>query len=281
MYNDEKMNDVLPDEKQPECLTNTELPTSNQNESSNSLETSTEKSKKESATESKASVVVENTTTPSSTNTEKCSTLLKPNKIIAFLKSKIGICFMATILIVGVLTAFLINKYDNERKYEKNLKEFIIESGKSIIFDTYLCDNLHTVWQEYIFDDKVYFNNSNGTFSKYYSYDNEYCSNFSEAVNRKIQWNKGQQTFELTEFYRKAERLYKDMTPPPGKYKEIHTYVKQIFKAMERLHDLSENPTGNLSTYSSYYTDAVNDYSSALSDLSNECKIDFSKVEDD
>ena len=71
------------------------------------------------------------------------------------------------------------------------------------------------------------------------------------------------------------------MTPPPGKYKEIHVYVKQMFKAMERLHELSENPKGNLSSYSSECNDAVNEYTSALSDLTNECDIDFSKSDDD
>ena len=56
--------------------------------------------------------------------------------------------------------------------------------------------------------------------------------------------------------------------------------MKQMFKAMERLHELSENPKGNLSSYSSDCNDAVNDYTSALSDLSNECDIDFSNIED-
>lgn len=187
---------------------------------------------------------------------------------------------MAAILIVGVLAFVFIKKYTNERNYEKNLKEFVIESGKSSMASAYICDDLRKVWQEYIFDDKEYFNRSNGTFTKY-SYDgDEYCSDFSEAVNRKIRWNEEHLSSELTEPYRTAKRLYKEMTPPPSRYKEIHAYVKQMFKAMERLHELSEDPKGNLSSYSSDCNSAANEYTSALSDLTNECDIDFSKIDD-
>lgn len=204
-----------------------------------------------------------------------------PNIITSFLKSKLGICIFVAILILGVVSVVFIRKYNNEKEYEKNLKEFVIESGKASMVSAYICDDLRKVWQEYIFDDKEYFKRSTGTFTSY-SYDgDEYCSDFSEAVNRKIRWNNEHLSSELTEPYRTAKRLYKEMTPPPGKYKEIHTYVKQMFKAMERLHELSENPKGNLSSYSSDCNDAVNDYTSALSDLSNECDIDFSEIDDE
>ena len=53
-----------------------------------------------------------------------------------------------------------------------------------------------------------------------------------------------------------------------------------MFKAMDRLHTLSEDPTGNLSTYSSNCNQAVEEYTSSLSDLTNECDIDVSKVGD-
>ena len=54
-----------------------------------------------------------------------------------------------------------------------------------------------------------------------------------------------------------------------------------MFKAMERLYELSENPKGNLSSYSSDCNEAVDEFTSALSDLTNECDIDFSKSDDD
>jgi len=50
-----------------------------------------------------------------------------------------------------------------------------------------------------------------------------------------------------------------------------------MFKAMERLQELSINPTGNLSSYSSNCNQAAEDFTSALSDLTNETDIDLSK----
>ena len=226
----------------------------------------------------------EGTATAPETRSDEAKDLTKnsktPNKMASFLKSKLGICIIVAILILGVISVVFIKKYNNEKEYEKNLKEFVIESGKASMASAYICDDLRKVWQEYIFDDKEYFKRSTGTFTSYSYNGDEYCSDFSEAVNRKIRWNNEHLSSELTEPFRSAKRLYKEMTPPPGKYKEIHIYVKQMFKAMERLHELSENPKGNLSSYSSDCNDAVNDYTSALSDLSNECDIDFSNIED-
>ena len=279
MDNDEKINDALPEETPSESEATPESSTSSMEESPKSVDESIE-SPKEPAPASEVAETESSSVNPSA-NSAEASTENKLNKIVAFLKSKIGICVMAAILIVGVLAFVFIKKYTNEKNYEKNLKEFVIESGKSSMASAYICDDLRKVWQEYIFDDKEYFNRSTGTFTKY-SYDgDEYCSDFSEAVNIKIRWNESHLTSELTEPYRTAKRLYKEMTPPPGKYKEIHVYVKQMFKAMERLHELSENPKGNLSSYSSECNDAVNEYTSALSDLTNECDIDFSKSDDD
>lgn len=199
----------------------------------------------------------------------------EPNMIVAFLKSKLGIYVSVSILILAVLVFVLIKKYTNEKSYEKHLKEFVTEAETSSIASAYICDDLRKVWQEYIFDDKEFFNQADGTFSKYYSDDYEYCSNFSEAVNRKIRWNEDHLSSGLNDSYLTAKRLYKEMTPPPSKYKDIHTYVKQMFKAMERLHELSVNPEGNFSSYSSDCNTTANEFTSALSDLTNESDIDF------
>lgn len=203
----------------------------------------------------------------------------KENKFLSFLKSWKGISLIAAIIIIAGISIFFVNKANRERDYEKNLKEFVIESGKASMGAAYICDDLRQVWQQYIFDDKKYFNPTTGQISSWNG--SVYCSDFSEAVNRKIRWNEEHTGEFLNEPYRKAQRLYRDMTPAPDKYKEIHVYVKQMFKAMERLHSLSTNPTGNLSSYSRACNEAVEEYTSALSDLSNESDIDFSKIESD
>ncbi len=289
MDNEEKLNDALPEEKHSDREATPESSSPNLEESPTAVEFPTESSGTP-APESEVSEADSYTATPS-TNSVESAPEHKPNRVNAFLKSKVGICVMAAILILGVLAVVFIKKYNNEKDYEKNLKEFFIESNKSSMASAYICDDLRKIWQEYIFDDKEYFKCSTGTFCTLTdsSDDDEYCSDFSDAVNRKIRWNEEHLSYELTEPYRKARRLYKDMTPAPDKYKEIHTYVKQMFKAMERLYELSENPKGNLSSYSSDCNEAVDEFTSALSDLTNECDIDltnecdidFSKSDDD
>ncbi len=202
----------------------------------------------------------------------------KKNHITTILKSKWLIISFVVVLISGVLVWYIISKSLTEKEYQQNLKEFVLESGKASMASAYICEDLRSIWHDYIFENKEYFINSSGTFTRY-SYDgDEYCSNFSEAVNRKIRWNEKNLPSTIFKSYEKAKRLYKELTPPISKYKDIHAYIKQMFKAMERLHELSLNPTGNLSTYSSECNSAVTEYTSALSDLTNESNIDFSEI---
>ena len=208
-------------------------------------------------------------------------TVEKPKKdFLKFFKSTLGIITLVAVVVCIVLAIVFINKHNKEKHYEENLREFIVESGKASMASAYICEDLRTIWHDYIFDDKEYFDRTTGSFTTSWGSGSIYCSNFSEAVNKKVTWNKENLPSSISEPYYKAKRLYKEMTPPPGKYKDVHVYVKQMFKAMERLHSLSEDPTGNLSTYSSNCNQAVEEYTSSLSDLTNECDIDFSKVGD-
>ena len=194
------------------------------------------------------------------------------------LKSKWLIISFVVVIISGASVWYIINKSLTEKEYQQNLKEFVLESGKASMALAYICEDLRSIWHDYIFEDKEYFINSSGTFTRYCYDGDEYCSNFSEAVNRKIRWNEKNLPSTIFESYEKAKRLYKEMTPPISRYKDIHVYIKQMFKAMERLHELSHNPTCNLSTYSSECNSAVTEYTSALSDLTNESNIDFSEI---
>lgn len=216
----------------------------------------------------------------------------KTNKFVSFLKSKVGICVIAISVIAGVLAFVFIkgnteeDEYAKETElaneaYKKNLKEFVIKSTSSVISSALICDVVRSVWHNYIFEDMEYFDEATGTFSRVGYYGCEHCANFSEAVQRIVLWHKKRSSSKENEDYLKAKELYKKMTPPPSKYKETHIYVKQIFKAMEKLHDLSENPRGNFSSYSAECNSAVNECTSALEDLHYECDIDFSDKDKD
>lgn len=229
-----------------------------------------------SAITSEAKVVDENAGSDERNPTNEKPT--KPKKdFLKFFKSKMGIAVCAGIVLCGAVAFILINKHHKEKQYEDHLKEFIVEASKSAMASGYICDDLKSIWHDYIFEDKEYFNNTSGTFTSYSWNGDVYCSDFSEAVHKKIAWNKKNLPSEVSESYHYAKILYLSMTPPPAKYKDIHVYVKQMFKAMERLHDLSQDPTGNLSEYSSNCNLAAQEFTSALSDLTNECDIDLSK----
>lgn len=211
----------------------------------------------------------------SSSKVQKFQKIFSP-----FIKSKSGVISLvvvATIILSVGIILFL--NYRSTKQYEKNLKEFVVEASKSAMTSGYVCEDLRSVWSGYIFDDKKYYKRSTGTFTRSSWEADDYCSDFSEAVNKKIKWNEEHLSSELSEPYYTAKRLYKEMTPPPGKYKDTHVYVKNMFKAMEKLHDLSTNPTGNLSSYSSNVNETLEEFTSALSDLNIESDIDLSKTE--
>ncbi len=198
---------------------------------------------------------------------------------LQFFKSWKGYAALGIIALVATIAIIAISTAHSEQSYKKNLKAFIEESTKSTLASSYICEDLRSIWSGYIFDDRKYFVNSTGSFTSY-GYDaDEYCPNFSEAVNRKIKWNNTHLPAEITQCYDKAKELYKEMTPAPGKYSDIHVYVKQMYKAMERLHELSQNPTGNLSSFTDSVNEELEKYTSALSDLTTESDIDFDEIE--
>lgn len=180
------------------------------------------------------------------------------------------------VLVVAAVGFIGYSQYKTFR-YKKNLKEFREQSLTSIARSRYICEDLRKVWYGYIFDDEKYFDSSSGEFYKrsYYGDDCEYCSNFSEAVHKKIEWFEAKLPNDIDQPYYIARTLYKKITPPPSKYKEAHIYVKQMFKAMERLHELSESPKGNLSSYIDNCNECMDDFSSAMQDLTIETGIDF------
>lgn len=211
---------------------------------------------------------------------EEVNPIEKKRKFRDIIKSKkviMAIIILFVFIIVGV---FFVNKYIQESNYEKNLKVFYWEASKVVIADSYICEDLRKIWSEFIFDDKKYFDEERGTFAKN-SYLGSYCSDFSEAINKKLQWNKEKLSSKYGNTYRKAKVTYKEMTPPPSKYKEAHVYVRQMFKAMDQLHDLATNPTGNLKSYSNDANEAIKLFSSASSDLSDEFDFDLTPPDED
>lgn len=190
------------------------------------------------------------------------------------------------VVIIGCITTILVlEKHNREEAYAKTLKtyktnltKFVEESDKAVYTYAYICEDLRSIWHDFIFDDKEYFNSSTGDFTTIYGSWDEHCYDFSEAVNKKIDWNKKHLPSSLDDPYDKAKRLYKKITPAPEEYKDLHIYVKQMYKSMEKIHDLSLNPRGNYSTYTSDCIDVIDDYMSARSDVETESDIELSRT---
>ena len=116
---------------------------------------------------------------PTTHNVEKST-----KNIFKFFKTIPGIITIVAVAACIVLVIVFINKHNKEKAYEENLKEFIVESGKASMASAYICEDLRTIWHDYIFEDKEYFDRSTGNFTKSWGAGDTYCSNFSEAVNK-------------------------------------------------------------------------------------------------
>lgn len=108
MDNEENLKNALQDAKPSDIEASSESP-----------ETSLEEPNSEQAA---STSVCANETTSDLTETSSTNTSAKSNKIIAFLKSKIGICVMAAILIVGVLAFVFIKNTPMRGTTRKTLK---------------------------------------------------------------------------------------------------------------------------------------------------------------
>lgn len=163
-------------------------------------------------------------------------------------------------------------------QYEKNRKEFVVQANKATGLYITMCEGIRQVWYDYIFEDKKYYDPEDGTFLNGRTFrankEEIYCSDFSEAIQKRMEWYAEKLTPEMREPFVEARRLYKAMTPPPGKFEETHKYVKQMFKAMDKLKEYAENPTGNYREYASSCNECVEEYTSALKDLEIESDIE-------
>lgn len=185
-------------------------------------------------------------------------------------------------IVIALTTVFVIafcgHRHYKTSKYEKNRKEFIAQANKATGLYVTMCEGIREVWYEYIFEDKKYYDPEDGTFLNGRTFrtgkEEVYCSNFNEAIQKRMAWYDQKLTPEMRQPFAEAKRLYKAMTPPPSKFEETHKYIKQMFKAMDKLKEYAEHPTGNYREYTSGCNKSVEDYTSALKDLEIESGIE-------
>ena len=184
------------------------------------------------------------------------------------MKTKLIILVIAIVVIIGGIIGY---KSYKASQYEKTRKEFIEQANKVTGLYITMCEGIREAWYGYIFEDKKYYSNNDGQLKTHRECllepNVDYCANFSQAIQKRMEWYESKITPEMQEPFYEAKRLYKEMTPPPSKFEETHRYVKQIYKAMDKLKELAENPTGNYREYTSNCNEGVEEYTSALKDL--------------
>ncbi len=190
------------------------------------------------------------------------------------MKTKLAILAIAIIIIIGGFIGY--NSYKSAQ-YEKIRKEFVEQANNATGLYIAMCEGIREAWYGYIFEDKKYYSNNDGQLKTsrecMLESDVDYCANFSQAIQKKMEWYESKITPEMQAPFYEAKRLYKEMIPPPSKFEETHRYVKQIYKAMDKLKELAENPTGNLREYTSNCNECAEEYTSALKDLEIEADL--------
>ena len=185
----------------------------------------------------------------------------------------IGIFCIITLGFIGTIAYKYIT-------FPKNSKEFKETSYELFLASSYLTENYVKVWQEYIFDDKKYFDKNSRKFSKNgYGGENaewEYCSDFNEALSNRAKFNKnGGLTIYLDSLYNTNKKQLEGLSSVFTKSKEYET-MRSMFQSSEKLYRLAKSPEGNLQTFSSYINNAQSDYQTFLS----QSNIESSSIED-
>lgn len=138
--------------------------------------------------------------------------------------------------VIAILLSF-ITGCGNE-KYEENMSVCVdvmsdlFQTSKTISFA------YSEVWRNAIFDNK--------------DHDGEYCSDFNEAIS-KYKRQVANLYFAAKGVNSKKDKLdslIKELKNPPSKYKELYNQIISVYADVQKMIELSENPSGSLNSYS-------------------------------
>ena len=180
------------------------------------------------------------------------------------------------IIVIGVIGY---NSYRTSQ-YEKHVAEFKENAYKLYVLSGYMCSEVNSVWRGYIFDDKKCFNTKSGQSLKW-SYSSEenvvYCSNFSEIIAKLENFYSSHGITDLADSYRKnMKHAFEQMTPPPGKYKDVHNTMQKMYNSVNTLYKSATSPDGSLQTY----TTSVNETAENFNEAFEQSEIEICPIED-
>lgn len=168
--------------------------------------------------------------------------------------SKKHLIIACSIIAVIIVTLFGYHFYSISQ-YEKNAKEFkarvsAIQLPMAIILDDYQKN-----WHSAIWDHKAI--NQNGYSS--------YCSDFSTALQWRIEANKNGVNLINTHF-NKIKDLMEKMDNPPGKYEKVHEKFMDIYNKLYKVNSQCKFPEGSLQSFSNEINTLLSDIRAEMSE---------------
>ncbi len=180
--------------------------------------------------------------------------LTKRNKIIII----IGII----ILLAGGLITYKIISNNNLNKnlliyQEKSYELYFLSSGLSGL--------IHSSLNDYIFDDKRYFNGN-------------YCRENSDVVTAVQGYYSEKGIYDkLEKLYKEVKELNKEIKSSCSKSSSTYEIVSELYKSTKLLYDCAKSPSGNYQQYTQSINRGTNDFEIQFSDLEIEVG-DFEKI---
>lgn len=139
-------------------------------------------------------------------------------------------------LFVIVLLLFITGcgskKYEDDMRECVNVMSDLFQTSKKVSFA------YSEVWRNAIFDNK--------------DHNGEYCSDFNEAISRYK--NQVANLYFIAKGVKskkdKLDLLIKELKNPPSKYKETYNQIISVYADVQKMIELSDNPSGSLNSYS-------------------------------
>ena len=138
---------------------------------------------------------------------------------------------VAIVLLLLFITGCGNKMYEDNMKVCVDVMSDLFQTSKKVSFA------YSEGWRNAIFDNK--------------DHNGKYCADFNEAISRYK--NQVANLYFITKGVKskkdKLDLLIKELKNPPSKYKEIYNQIISVYADVQKMIELSENPSGSLNSY--------------------------------
>lgn len=193
-------------------------------------------------------------------------------------RSKIIITIGVIILIAGSFITFRVISKNNLKKnllvYQEKVYELYTLSSLSAA-------KIHTALNDYIFNDKEYFNEEYGIMTEpslsAWDYTCVRCLDVTDVTPKVKEYLNKQEIYDkLEKLHKEVKELNKEIKSSCSKDSPIYEPVNELYKITMKLYDCAESPSGNYAQYTQSINNAIVDFDMQFSVLEIEIG-DFEK----